>query len=796
MKRNILLFRICLFSCFAIGLVAKLQANQESEFSAWQLSAEKNTQDVLAVTRQTSEASIVDIATHFSVDLAELRALLLGVEQSIVISLPLPDASLLDFELSNSNSMAPALAQKYPAIKTFQGIALNSNDNNELITGRFDITPNGFHGMFSYQGDTAFVEPSPDGEDHQYISYFRSNAQANITNKNLIEKAPKSIPDDVLAQIENTAKKSAQTGIRTYRFAVSAAAEYTQFHGGTKSSALAEIVTMVNRLNQIFERDLSVNLQLVADNDELIFVDAMTDPFSNSDNDEAINTEVISDIIGVDSYDIGHVVGTGGGGLATVGGVCLDSRKGNGVTGSASPTNDSFYIDYVAHEVGHQFNANHSFNGTGGGCSGNRISSHAYEPGSGSTIMAYAGICGSENLQTSSDEYFHSSSISVIETFIESGRGANCGTVGSETNNHPVVEAGDNYTIPANSAFTLTGSATDSDSSNLSYSWEQYDLGLASFSANSMIDDGTRPIFRAFNPVSEPTRTLPKLTDVLAGTTTKGESYATTDRTLNFRLLVRDSEGGVNYDDMAVNVVNTNEVFELTEPSVGSNWQTNEQTITWNVAGTDGNTIDCGFVDIRLSSDNGDNFTHSLALQTPNDGSHEISLSGVTTSQARVKISCSDNIFFAVNNGAFSIDVAAILAITSQETLSIEQGESITLTPAMFSYQDLSALSLLVSAGDNYTVSNTTVTPDASFSGTLSVAVVGVNGSDQSDVFVAQISVTEAPVTTTPTTPTPTVTQTNTTANTTTNESSSGAGMWLFLLLSCAVIVRKFDRNI
>jgi len=732
--------------------------------------------------------------------------------------------------------MAPELAAKYSQIKTYTGVQVT----NSTHRGRFDITPNGFHGMFWYQEQWIFIEPEAeqtsavtDNDDQnkvekssllvqkfsqqdRYLTYIgkkvqlaeRADYQFHAPKRALnfaIEEDGKA--DNISVELNEKSAKSApsQSAIKTYRLAISAAAEYTTYNGGTVDSAMAEIITLVNRLNEVYQRDLAVKLELVADNDQLIFTDSSTDPFENNSDDGDLNTDVIDGIIGNANYDIGHIVSTRGGGLAVLGAVCSTFNKGNGVTGANRPNNDSFYIDYVAHEIGHQFGANHSFNGTNSACSGNRVSSAAYEVGSGSTIMGYAGLCGNENLQGSSDAYFHSKSIETITNFITTGNGRRCGSTVSETNNTAIVDAGNDYTIPAHTPFELVGSATDEDNDVLTYSWEQIDLGTESSSSAEHIDDGSRPLFRAWSPVSTSNRVLPKLDDLLANSSTIGEVLPTTDRTINFRLLVRDDQGGVSYDDNVLTVVNTGEAFAVNSPLSSDLWVSNQQVINWQVAQTDTNPINCASVDISLSTDGGNIFEHNLASAIPNSGSGNISLApfcggSIDSTTARVKVACSDNIFFAVNSGNFTVSkntVADDIGITAQQTLAIEQGESITLNTSMFSYRCQTPTSLVIVAGDNYTVSENTLTPNSDFFGTLSVSLRTQFGSDNSDVFIATITVTEViepepepepePTEPEPTEPEPTEPEPTTEVK---KSSSSGSVFWL-LAAGLIFVVRR-----
>ncbi|WDD98039.1 reprolysin-like metallopeptidase [Thalassomonas actiniarum] len=686
---------------------------------------------------------------QLKVDIVPLRQLLLTGQEDIVITLPLPDGLQADFRLTPSRVAAPGLLEKYPAIRTFSGYQLDKPANH----GRFDISPRGFYGMFRYEGVTVYIDPqrtNGPGGDEVYASYSHKNRQlpvAGLMPRFSPKKEPGQTNEKLAFLNRENQLRQAQTRMRSYRLAISATGEYTQYHGGTKELALAAIVTLVNRLNVVYQRDLAISLELVADNDAIIYTDAASDPFANDSFDGGLNTAVINEAIGSDNYDIGHVVNTDGGGLAGYGVVCNDSRKGDGITGSPSPEGDAFYIDFVAHEIGHQFRADHTFNGLAGSCDDNREADAAYEPGSASTIMGYAGICTNQNLQSNSDAYFHTHSISQISAFIISGFGSNCGSDQVLANNDPVADAGADYSIPAQTPFILKGSASDEDSGDsLSYSWEQYDLGSASSNVNQMVDDGQRPLFRAWSPVSDSSRTFPRLTDILDGETTIGETYATTTRELNFRLVVRDDNGGVSTDSMTVNVIDTAEAFAVTEPGVSSQWSTSIQQVSWNPASTSQAPISCDAVNIDLSVDGGTSFFTTLLENTANDGSAEVVVPNLSSNQARVRISCVDNIFFAISAGDFSLEISDSveeLIIVGQQTLTMAEDGNITLSTAHFTYGGLSADSIRVLDGENYSVEGNKVLPDADYSGELSVAVIASRGNIDSETFSATISVTE-----------------------------------------------------
>ena len=571
---------------------------------------------------------------------ADYFAGLLGGEHRL--TLPLPDGKEVTFSLQPYDLLPADLAAKYPGIRTFKG----HDEANPVETGRVDLGPQGFHAMFSHQGRMVFVDPLRNGEG--YAVYYQQDAHSRLEEEadRVIGSKAGKLARQVL--VDGNERKR-------YVIAISAAGEYTQYHGGTVEAGLGAITTLLNRVNEVYQRDVAAEFQLASGNDTIIFTDAATDPFFNGDdpsgsglNDVDVNMQVqaVAQTQGLGAFDIGHVVNTGGGGLAGLGVLCT-ADKSAGMTGSSNPVGDAFFIDYVAHEIGHQFGADHTFNGTTGSCGGgNREASQAWEPGSGSSIMAYAGICGEEDLQANSLPYFHSKSIEQMRAHMATV--SSCGTTQSLTNNAPQVAAGNDHVIPANTPFVLKGAGTDLDNDALSYTWEQIDLGTESFSVASMVDDGSRPLFRFVAPTSVPERTLPSLPSLLTNTLAKGEAWPATNRDLNFRLTARDGKGGVSSDDMKIQVVNTGKAFALTSPLVTPLAAGQTQTIDWDVAGTNAAPINCSKVDLYMTRDEGVNWT-LLAGGQPNSGSASVTIPAGSDGTARLKVACSDNLFFAIS---------------------------------------------------------------------------------------------------------------------------------------------------
>lgn len=691
-------------------------------------------------------------STQFSLAEAQLKETLAN-EGYRAITVPSPNGDLHTFRLSDAQIMPESLAAKFPNIKAFSGVSIS----NPALSGRFTLTPSGMSAMFEAEVNQelrrVFVDPVRNTKN-TYSSYVITPVTKQQAQLGYTKHAPKLFNvnrdlgrDRIKAQKTSEADQPQEQ--ITYRLAMTAAGEYTEFHGGTVASAMAEIVIMVNRLNELFAVELGVQFQLIAKNDLLIFTDPATDPFNNDSDDGDINQIETDTRIGTANYDIGHIVNTNGGGLAVLGSLCWDGFKANGITGSNQPANDAFWIDFVAHEIGHQFGANHSFNGTSGSCAGgNREANAAYEVGAGTTIMSYAGICSGQNITFQVDDYYHVHSLNEMAKTIEDNLtfAPNCGVRTDQGNIQPVANAGDDKIIPASTPFVLTGGATDQNTSDtLSYSWEQYDLGTASTSQlDDETDEGSGPLFRSLPPTTSPSRFFPRKINALQRTTAYGEAMATTNRTMNFQFTVRDNQGGNASDTMQVTVVDTGAPFQVTAPTRNDVITSNPLTVTWDVAGTDQDPINCSSVNIELSNNTGGSYDVTLASGIANDGSASVNLPQTDGEQRfqNIRVMCANNVFYSTSLGVFSsnIDDTNPLRITGQNPLSTPEDVPLTLTIEDFTFS-LSPSSITVLSGTNYTVINNTITPSEDYNGPLNVSVTATANSTNSEIFNANVTV-------------------------------------------------------
>ncbi len=586
-------------------------------------------------------------------------------QETYKIQFPDENGKITVYEIRETNVMHPDLAKRYPNNRSFVGHS--EGDRSKKL--RFSLNELGLHAMLIDKNREILYADPYSYDKKKYIFYLRKDM--NFENFQFSCFTEQSVS---LKKITFAAKSIDDKKLRTYRLALAGTGEYSEYHinaagmqTGTdaqkKAVVLAAMTTAMTRVNDIYENDLAISLQLIANNDNLIFLDAATDPYTNDDGNAMLseNQTTCNNIIGAANYDIGHVFSTGGGGIASLASACTSS-KARGVTGSANPTSDYFYFDFVAHEMGHQFGANHTFNGDQGSCGGgNRNNATAVEPGSGTTLMAYAGLCAPQNVQSHSDFYFHTLNIDEIWTNITTGNSSTCGTKTTINTNYnvPVANAGNDIVIPKSTPYILKGQGSDVDGDPISFCWEQIDNQITNIPPSETATSGA--LYRSLNPTESAQRYLPKLSTVIKGElSSTWEVTPSVAREMNFRLTVRDNNtvaGQIAGDEMKVTVTGAAGPFLVTsQNSDNLVWTKNtNQTIAWNVAGTNSNGIDVSHVNIKLSTDGGRTFTTSLASNTLNDGSHNISVPNTLASKCFIMVEAVNHYFYAVNLKTFSI---------------------------------------------------------------------------------------------------------------------------------------------
>jgi len=590
--------------------------------------------------------------------------------KTATIEFPLPDGKSFTTSIAETKLLDEAIQREHPEIKTY---VLNDAATSR-VRGRLTVTPFGVSGIIFTNNGTAYIHPFSQNLPDVYIAYFLKDVRS--ANKVFCGVADEHV--DVPAEMQGNKVTTGDCLFRTYKLAVSATGEYTKW-AGSQSAALSRITETINTVTAIYEREVAIRFTLVS-NTNTIYTNASTDPFpTRSFPNGAIldsNHNALVKKLGIGNFDLGIVFNNGwNGGLAYRPSACNSSLKGGAAAGLSDTVftdgpSGSIFVNTVAHEIGHQFSATHSFIASNGSCNGNVSVATSWEPGGGSTIMAYAGSCsdtthGDNYYQFYSDDYFHAGNLAQIKNYVVTT--GTCAVGVATTNHAPVVTvSGVSYEIPKSTPFMLSASGTDEDKDTIMFNWEQMDPGTAATTDPPKATNTNGPNFRSYPPSTDSMRIFPRMKDIVDGINPKYEVLPSVTRTLNFRVTGRDysSKGGcTDEQNVAVTTNATAGPFVVTSQSTATTWTANGSAtaaIKWNVANTTASPVNCSAVDILFSIDGGLTYPYTLLANTPNDGSQNVLIPNLVTFSGRVMVKAHNNIFFNINSADITIESACI----------------------------------------------------------------------------------------------------------------------------------------
>lgn len=614
---------------------------------------------------QNNKSISLNSASYYTLDVSAIKSKLSQSQKEgdvVKIKVPNQEGILEAFNVTKVDYMMPKLAAKYSQITSYTGLSVDKKKSVYINVG-----VDGFHASIKDSERVVYIDPYTDESVNYYAvfdtkAFQKENSQSVDCGYDPSEHLTyDQLPKEINMPTDHTKDPSEPVMLRTYRFALACTGEWGQTQGDVPT-AMSRMVTGMTRLNQIAEKELAIRFVLVEDNDALIQLDPNNDPYSSPDGGVILgqNTGVINNIIGSSNYDIGHVWSRcfDTGGVANSSGVCT-GIKGNGVTCVTGNNISNIVVNIMAHEVGHQFSAGHSWSNCPSSAQ-QLAPGTAAEPGSGVTIMSYAGLCGqANNASNSNTDVYHAVSLEQIYFFSRLGAGNNCPEIETTTNNTPEVSVplGDGVTIPISTPFELTGEAFDPDGDPMLYTWEQVDV-LPNTDLGEPIGDA--PAFLNVYPSEDKTRLFPRLGSLLGGSSNRTEVLPTYSRNFNFRFVARDQHSsgisGIDWEQITFAATEDAGPFRVVFPNSAELLEIGTTTaVTWDVANTDVAPVSCEFVDIFLSIDGGVTFPYLLAKQSPNNGSADVVIPNLPTNQARIKIKAAENIFFDISNFGNSI---------------------------------------------------------------------------------------------------------------------------------------------
>lgn len=627
--------------------------------------------------------------TFYTLEVPPIKGSIASQNKSpIVLEFPNEKGELEAFELQEQPVLSSKLQKQHPWIRTFVGKSLT----RKQVRIRVSQSRKGYWSWIQTPEVNYFIQPSKKYPG-KHLSYAREARETSVFRC----KTPLSKLQKYAGSTSIKPQKVLNNRLRTFRIAIATTGEYGQYwaddnpsNGSPEEDVLAEIVRSVHRINEVFETDLQVHLELVSGT-ELISTDPVSDYFNGN---TSLNTQIqtyLDTQIGDSNYDVGHLLdyNSPNGNAGDIGSVCRSGVKGSAFSAhdfrdayNIEYLTDYFDLDFFGHELGHQFGGTHTF-----GFSFESAGSNM-EPGSGSTIMAYAGITGTDDVQNHGDAYFHYKNIQQINDYLDR---QSCYASGDAfTNSAPIITPLTDVTIPQGTAYKLQATVTDPEAADvLYYCWEQLDNGRVrrqDFGPTKL----TGAMARSRPPSVNSFRYVPEMPSILQGNLTqtnptrgsRWETVSQIGRPLNWGLTVRDRlamdvdlQGRLTQAAFEITVDENSGPFQVISQSSPTLWEGGQwTTVLWEVAGTNIAPVNAAYVQILLSTDGGQSFPHVLASQTPNDGEAQVIIPlGLSSQQARILIEPIDNIFVAVNSRDIQLrrkDIALRLQSASLEICS------------------------------------------------------------------------------------------------------------------------------